>query len=86
MNAMTPVAVFFHDLFGEQAAIAQAVELTHDHAPFGATVVGGVQYYASSITLSDTETSSATPRAALWRASQRPCLRNCRGQARPAQP
>lgn len=43
MNAMTPVSVLFHDLLGELAAIAQAVELAHGHAPSGTTLAGGAQ-------------------------------------------
>ena len=40
MNALSPVAVFFHDLLCELAMVAQAVELTHHHAPIGAALAG----------------------------------------------
>lgn len=45
MNAMTPVPVFFHDLLGELAVIADPVELAHDHAPGGAALTGDDQAF-----------------------------------------
>jgi hypothetical protein len=60
---LAAIAVFFHDLLGQQASAAQTVELADDHAVFGTALAGGIKMAAGGLAITKKPPAMLAPGA-----------------------